>query len=280
MPKRKVKVSSKNIHKKKPSKSNNTLRWIIPSLIIILLASFLAVGNSIKSNTVKTSTISKAANTLPNQKYEKRLFNPSEKFKVTDDQQNKIYYEGINPKEILTIEDNELMALKCQSFTEVNYKSKDWWVQLKDNQVKNIAQKISLLAPQGQKFALAFYCETENGTKFVTYSQMTDPYDYQTLKYTVALLERDKISEVATVYDPNSYYPSCEGPLELTTNGDLYVECGGGDTSYHYEIYKVNINTKTQDTMLTCERCSVGVGCNIAMIHKEESPSTVVNYCK
>jgi hypothetical protein len=262
-----------------------TLHFYRLVLLLIAIAGLLYYFTSlaqIKQYKIKIENTS--PNAMPlielNNTFQKRQFNPYEKFSISNTDNAKIYYEGINPRDILSIPEDELVSMKCQSFNKVNYQNETWWSQINDDQIKMFAQKVITSAPAGQRSDLEFYCETEKNSVFITYKSITDPYDYQTLKYTIARVENGELHEITTLYDPNNYYPYCVGPLELKTNGDLYVECNGGDTSLHYRIYKVNMNRNTQEVMLTCQKCSLGVGCDLALPHKNEPLSTEVNYCK
>jgi general stress protein CsbA len=217
----------------------------------------IPVVSEVKKTIVPTSPLS--ATTRPLQLYQivKRLFDPSKIFS----NEFGVYFDGKNPKDAITFSDEQLVGLKCYSFTNINYQSKQWWSQVNDPRVALLAQKISELAPNGKKFNLSNFCDiTDQNKTFLTYSQTTDPYDVKTLKYTVAIVTGEIINEVTTI-DASTSYPGCT-PLEVTKNMDLYIDCSGGDGSAGRDvIYKVNLDSKKLDTLLTCNSIS-GVPAN------------------
>lgn len=272
---------------------------INPILVLIVVAAlifFVPVSKNPysffhKNNQYPTPTIVSSrylfTQSLNKKSFQKKLFDPVEKFGSVTKNGDNIYYEGISPKEILDIYDANLDGLRCISFNKSDSLNKDWWSQIKDKEISAIAQKITNLAPQGQRYALEFLCETENNKKFITYSQLSSEYsnwqNINILKYKIANIDGVNIDEVATIYEAKATYPRCEGPLELTKAGELYIECGSGDTAYHYKIYKVNLNSKIQSVPLSCYGCSTRTGCAYPIPTQVPSASiadSVVNICK
>ncbi|MBM3209315.1 hypothetical protein FJZ40_03425 [Candidatus Shapirobacteria bacterium] len=169
--------------------------------------------------------------------YNKRLFNPTEKFIETQDY----------PQELLRLAEDELVGLSCSpNYSKANSLGDNtygYWdeqtetiINLTDQRILDIVSSANRVVP-GNNIASIQICDTEDRKTFAKYGvQLSGGGAGEDVYFAKVLSGRTLGGPLFLSGNQQAAYFGCSKPLQLTKTDLLYYQCGGEG---NYSIYKV-----------------------------------------
>ena len=174
--------------------------------------------------------------------YSKRQFDINSKFYLTQRY----------PSELVDIEEDSLLGIRCSQQQYVRqmdkwYSDYDNKIELKDTNLLRLIESAStdLKGSKTDSFIFFSSCATENGGTIVKYEKWAGGGGSRNVAYFGVVNASGNVERVTSIKSDGIPYFTCNKPLELTTSNVLYYECGGGDGgSGSASIYKIDLNKK------------------------------------
>jgi len=194
----------------------------------------------------------------------KRQFDPTKKF----------YNDEEYPAEIINVKESDLEGMKCSDWYSDDYSGgyakheNDFEVKLTDqkllglfNTLKN-SEKVGL-TQEVYEVSAGQYCETEDNRTIIEYEFWGGGGGGANTSF-IGLAKNDgSIDKIATIPNDGAAYFSCDYILQLTTQNDLYLNCGGGDGDCGAaSIYSINLLNHEKKLILKCSSCSDKTSCS------------------
>lgn len=195
---------------------------------------------------------------ISSKEFQKRQFDPAKKFFGQD-----------YPDEMIKLSTEELVPMRCSgsyqpAIDQKNNSIESSYIYLLTEETKQylLSDKLLLDFLENLKkkegigsVGVIQYCEIEDGRIIFEYSYGVGPGGGGGMNTVAFFKIREKDGSLRKITSiKNSLqapYFDCYDPMQLTSSGFLYFQCGGGDGGNGaYAIYQINLNNNTNTQIL------------------------------
>ena len=255
-----------------PSKSNKFLHLAVVAVFSALLGSLITylIMSSNQYAQTRMSMQQKPAvsptqsvTAIPTQQstaenFIKRQFDINKQIKISEN--NFIDY----PKEIVNINENNLIGMKCSPYIWYGYDSDSYLyydesvsVQkdtktLTDKRLLKLITEAQKTVP-GKTIGDVRFCDIEDNRTVLQYGIHGGGGGSENTANFGVVNADGTVKKITAISNDGAPYFECRQPLQLTKTNLLYYECGGGDgllgaTSF----YKINLSNNSHSAVLKC----------------------------
>lgn len=172
------------------------------------------------------------------------------------------------PKEILSIGENDLVAMKCLPYIWHGY-NPDSYLYYDENvpagkittkDIKTLTdERLLRLINEAKKTVPSKtigdirFCDTEDSRTVFQYGTHAGGGGNQNVANFSIVNSDGAVKKITAIPNDGAPYFECRQPLQLTKSGLLYYECGGGDGLFGAtSFYEINLTANTNNAVLRC----------------------------
>jgi len=172
------------------------------------------------------------------------------------------------PKELLSIGENDLVAMECSPYIWYSYNSDSYLYYeenipaekiitkdtktLTDKKLLKLINEANKNVPSKTIDDIRF-CDTEDSRTVFQYGTHAGGGGNQNVANFGIVNSDGTVKKITAIPNDGAPYFECRWPLQLTKSGLLYYECGGGDGFFGAtSFYKINLTANTHSAVLKC----------------------------
>jgi len=172
------------------------------------------------------------------------------------------------PKEILSISENDLVAMRCSPYIWYGYNPDSYLyydenvpagkITTKDTKILTDERLLKLIneakkTVPSKTIGDIRFCDTEDSRTVFQYGTHAGGGGSQNVANFGIVNSDGTVRKITAIPNDGAPYFECRWPLQLTKSGLLYYECGGGDGFFGAtSFYKINLIANTHSAVLKC----------------------------